>query len=324
MRRASRCWTRCSIPRRSTCRVARPWRLTGADGVVTFIAKSDAYVLYDVGSKKYIHETMVRALKRDGYLPVALFNGFKGLAHINHPKMAVTVGGKRVITNVHEVTKLWDGQWDYTRNILTMNVCGHAFSYRKVDGVDSIALTQEMVSDAWNPWLDMHLQTEPEMRDRRLLQILKHGWNGTNTAFMRDGNVVASDYYNKPRTALESMAAAIEIAAHKHDDTWLQAKLSYQRKAILKWAEVAVMIGNAWDARKKAHEMQMAEANAVQAVGDDELLRLLEQADDAVQTAVVRRWPRLATTDHTIEQVVIHPHHLPVTWRLPGWRQQQP
>ena len=82
--------------------------MLAADGTHLYIKKEDALMLYTEDGDKFVHIDMVKGLKSEGCVPVAVFNSYRGLAHKSHPQLVVTRGGKRVLKNRHDVIQLWD------------------------------------------------------------------------------------------------------------------------------------------------------------------------------------------------------------------------
>ncbi len=274
-----------------------------AAGERRFIRKADALMLYTDDGDKFIHIDMVKALKSEGCLPVAVLNGYRGIAHKTHKHMVQTRGGKRVITTRHDVTKLWDGAWEYTRNVTSMSVAGITLSIGKADVPRDIVIPKERVIESYQH----HYKLEDKaFRTRRMTRDFMRGFMGGSTFMKKDDAIVAMDYYNKTDEPARMYEAAKGIMLMKDDAEWMRRTLGYQTQHALPWARVVI---DAWEGMleyDKAYEMAMAEANAVEAappmqavidvlntLADGDMDRLIAEVDDTLATAVTRRWPRL-------------------------------
>jgi hypothetical protein len=303
--------------------------LEGAGGVHTFIKKEDALMLYKEGGNSFTHVSMVKPLKSEGYLPVAVYNSYRGLAHRDHPRLAVTRGGKRVITDTHEVNQLVDGTWEYERNVVPITICGHAFRMSKTDVARDIVISAEKVRELFEPTyklayrsIDPDSNVDRRLRDQRMLRAFSNGFQSASTWFKSGDNIVALTHYNKPTEPRQLYEAALGILLMQKDSEWMQRTLGYQHANGPPWARVVKDAFEGMQAFDHERGMAMAEANAVEAapttaaviatlntLGDSEMDRLIAEVDDTLATAVVRRWPRLMAAgmmNRPIEEVPTH------------------
>jgi len=291
-------------------------RLDGPNDTHSYIRDSDAVMVYDNdGTERYVHESMVKSLKKDGCVPIAVRNSYRGLAHASHPKLAITRGGKRVITDRHEVVQLWDSTWEYNRNVVQTMIAGIGVYRHKDEPMATVQITAQQVDDAYMAVFKLRWRTAEDeseairRRERRLLQHLSYDRSG-GVSYMRvNENIVACDYYNKPATLAPLFEAAAGIMLMKDDAEWMHRTLGYAGDNAVTWAKTVLLIRDRMQEVDREHAYALAEAHAVEAASaplppaqlaaqvgalDSQALdELLAQADETLATAVVRRWPRL-------------------------------
>jgi hypothetical protein len=290
-----------------------------ADGVRSYIKKDDAVMLYSEDDQKFVHIEMVRALKKEGHVPVAVLGGFRGIAHKDHKFLRVTRGGKRVIANKHDVTALHDGSWEYSRNVVAQSVAGITYQVHKDDANKATTLSDEFVLGQMRMqfeirWRGGDEESRKDARRSRMVTRLSKGFQGAQAYMKKDDAIVACDYYNKATDPQQILEAAQGILVMQEDSEWLRRTLGYNFMRAIPWANAVVQIMRLMKAHDAEHEMMMAEANAVEAapstaavievlnsLGDSDMDRLVAEVDDALATSVIRRWPRLQQVAHNIE-----------------------
>ncbi len=285
--------------------------INDALGNATYIKKEDALILYTEVSDKFIHIEMVKPLKKEGCVPVAVLNGYRGLAHKDHPRLAVTRGGKRVITTRHDVVMLHDRSWEYSRNVTSVSVAGVTLHMHKDDAKSTLTVSKAHVAEQYKATFSMRnssgdLDHNLRRRESRMVTLMSRGFQGSSAYMKKDEAIVTVDYYNKCTTIQPLIEAAKGILLMQEDAEWMRRVLGYQSGNALPWARTIVQIEECMKEFDHEYEMQMAEANAVEAplavqqlvqqvnrLGDTGIDSLVSEVDEALATAVVRRWPRL-------------------------------
>lgn len=108
----------------------------------SWIKIDDAYQVQEKGEHggivtRHVHKDSVRMLRKMGYVnahPVA--GGMKLLIHSSDERLVITAGGKKALRNIHELSELWDGSYDFTRNVESIYIGGFTVVVRKGNNAD--------------------------------------------------------------------------------------------------------------------------------------------------------------------------------------------
>ncbi len=96
------------------------------EGVVRTV---DTYLVYETDehgsrSSRSVHKDAIKAMRKMGYISVGVLNKQKVVALGTDPNLVETAGGRKAMRGIHDLGRLYDGQWEFTRNITVVHVGG--------------------------------------------------------------------------------------------------------------------------------------------------------------------------------------------------------
>jgi hypothetical protein len=207
----------------------------------TWLRKADALHVYDAAGESVAHHVSeAKALRKQGYVSVAPLGRIKAMSHPDSNYLATTAGGKKVLTHMHAVKRMFDGRYDYTANTTAFTLMGRSIRGGKLDSLMTVRMTKEQVAFTYRS--DLVIMDDTDLA----VGILSRVKSGLATDFrhyptfqlVNDMLVERSYYDGSTLERLEAGARAV-VALEATPDA-LAATLSYNADGALVWAHAAV------------------------------------------------------------------------------------
>jgi hypothetical protein len=254
------------------------------------------------GSNYYLHISQVPDLKKAGFVPVGVMNNIRQMTHKTNPKLATTVSGRRIIIDVHDVRKLFDGRYEFERNCFALSAMGTTVWVSKNE--DWTALTIPVETIRLNTTI---LDWETYGRERREQHLLRNLAQKVEqftvaTYIDADGNVRSVTHYDRPAKVSQIVDAARRVvAAHAADPVAWEAETVFAKQTLF-WARNAVAMfeafeaANAEESARNAAVLAALNADPVPApepVSGNEVDTLIDEALSALEGEWVPEAPSL-------------------------------
>ena len=184
---------------------------TDADGNYTskgyVMSKEAVYVWLSGqnGRHNVVHESEVKALRKAGYVALGVKEGSKWMCHKDDPKLVTTVSGRKAYIGLHDISKLWNGSWDFDRNTHTRFVLGSQVRYSDKSPIEVGVVLTESLFD--------HDSVQDQSQLDRCVRRLACATTGQMQGyFVKDDLLVRAGYYNSAQvSAAQYMAAARKV-----------------------------------------------------------------------------------------------------------------
>ena len=103
-----------------------------------WIRSEDAYRVQEKApdgsyATRHVHKDSLKLLRKMGYVSMQSISGMKMLVHSSDERIVETVGGRKALSGVHSLAQLWDGRWDFARNVERTYVGNFTIAVRKGD-----------------------------------------------------------------------------------------------------------------------------------------------------------------------------------------------
>lgn len=211
--------------------------------------KSDcALVFDDKGVATWVPTSGVEALKATKrYVQVAPRGKEKALSHVDNPNLVVTLGKRRCVSGWHEITKLYDGNWDYSQNVTETAIFGFTVPYSDKQRVNvaDLRLDEAFIRERYEPTL-LAVAERYEYTEERVTRVvdlttkkLRAGVGQQH--FFRKGDMLFRGHRYEGTATLDAMRAAAQMLATMSDEqiaemldrTYVPIARNWQHHALL-------------------------------------------------------------------------------------------
>lgn len=210
---------------------------------------------------RFVHKDDVKLLKKMGYQSVHPTGGMKLLVHASDTRLVETVGGKKAVKGLHELSVLWDGRWEFTRNVETTYIGGFSVPVRKGDPMhrrNAVVPDHMMAARIFLAGDEGHSTLTHAEVKRQFLRYFGRFLHKPNDA------IVDAQYHRNDVTVETVVAAARDIVEMPQTDI---DNLHYSN-ATLGWAH-SVLRCLDMNERQRLGEIEIAEARAVSDLSEE-------------------------------------------------------
>lgn len=229
------------------------------DGLVRTV---DTYLVYETDaegnrSHRNVHKDAIKAMRKMGYVSVGVLNKQKVVALSTDPNLIETAGGRKALRNIHDVGRLYDGQWEFTRNITVVHVGGIPLNVSKsmqdITQLQSLMVPDDLLDRRVTSYANSFNINDSRWRNQFLRMfgrfLLKH-----------EGRI-QQPHHGIPTTVENIIEAAKDVAQM----TLPQAAEIHYSNTIIPWAR-AVLRSVELLERAYQKDVALAEAHALECI----------------------------------------------------------
>lgn len=223
----------------------------------SWIKTKDAYQVQEqhgpIIDSRFIHKDDASLLRKMGYVSVHPTSGMKLMVHSTDTRLVTTAGGKKAIKQLHELVLMWDGQWEFARNVDSVYIGGFSVHVKKGD----VLHREAAVVPHDNIKARIFLAGD-EGHSTLTNEDVKHQFRRYFGRFLHKPEGVIMEVYDRASVSVESIiAAASEIVTMPPE----QVRDLHYTNVTLGWAK-SVMRCVEMNEVQRLQEIEMAEANA--------------------------------------------------------------
>lgn len=267
------------------------------------IMRSDAVELFDVTEDgdevtTYVHSSEVRKLGKRGFVSTPVKGGERKWIKKGHSLHVTTSRGRDAIQGVHDLTKLSNGKWEFTRNAEDFQVSSLTFAHDKETSVLDAEFDTAVLRNTFH-WSVTHnlrnaatdttgARNHEEVLASSLMPNLRVGSRWSVAVSLRDdGTLVALSRYGQVTAELyrRTVAAArLVLASDAARLTELGFDTAATQGGLRLWARLVVATDTA--ARETIADVERSEAEArARVMAEDEALTVQLTRDERFAAA---------------------------------------
>lgn len=229
------------------------------DGLVRTV---DTYLVYETDetgrrTSRNVHKDAIKAMRKMGYISVGVLNKQKVVALSSDPSLVETAGGRKAMRNIHDLGRLYDGQWEFTRNITVVHVGGIPMNVSKanqeVSYLQSLVVPDDLLDKRVTSYANTFSVSDSRWRNQFLRMfgrfLLKH-----------EGRI-QQPHHGIPTTVENIIEAAKDVV----NMTLEQAAEIHYSNTIIPWARAVLrsveLLQRAYD-----KSIALAEATALECI----------------------------------------------------------
>lgn len=267
------------------------------------IMRSDAIELFDVTEDgdevtTYVHSSEVRKLGKRGFVSTPVKGGERKWIKKGHSLHVTTSRGRDAINGVHDLVKLSNGKWEFTRNAEDFQVSSLTFAYDKETSVLDAEFDTTVLRNTFHWSVVNNLRGSPadssgarnheEALAASLMLNLRIGSRWSVAVSLRDdGTLVALTRYGQVTAELyrRTVAAArLVLASDAARLTELGFDTAATQGGLRLWSRLVIAADTA--ARETIADVERSEAEArARVMAEDEALTVQLTSDERFAAA---------------------------------------
>lgn len=222
----------------------------------------DTYLVYEsdehgIRSSRNVHKDAIKAMRKMGYISVGVLNKQKVVALGTDPNLVETAGGRKAMRGIHDLGRLYDGQWEFTRNITVVHIGGIPLNISKsqqdITQLQSLVVPDEIIDKRLTSYAEAFNMNDKRWRNQFLRMfgrfLLKHE------------DRIQQPHHGIPTTVENVIEAAKDVV----NMTLPQAAEIHYSNTIIPWARAVLRsverLQYAYD-----RSIMLAEANAMECI----------------------------------------------------------